>query len=71
MEAEVNGRSAVVSGRLVAVHMDEDKTVTITNLYPIPVTDASSDAAPWQAAVLLAAAFGGLVILRRKRRDDG
>ena len=69
MAASINGHSADVNGNRAALYLNTDTMLRITNIYPIPVTDAQDTAEPYRMVVSVLTALTALsVLLYRKRK---
>ena len=68
MLASVNGIDVTTNGQNVLVSLQDDTTVDILNLYPVPVTGRNDDNAAYLIPTLLLAAAA--LLLLRKRKGD-
>ena len=66
MMAKVNGSDAIVTNNNVAAIVNDNTTVEVLNLYPIPVTSAGENTTPYVVVVMILMAAVILFICRRK-----
>ena len=66
MTAQVNGVDAVVSQNQLVASISDDTRVDVVNTYPIPVTGAGEQSAPYSIIVVILSAATLMFICRRK-----
>ncbi len=68
MTAKVNGTDAKVTGNKVAASIADNTSVEVLNTYPIPVTGAGEQAAPYIVVIMIVSA-SMLVFIRRRKGE--